>query len=86
MDSFYEAKREAHDSMFGRPYGLEERVADLLILVQRLSASVYQGLHAAASAIEARSDATPKSGAAEGESAVGASRDAQPPTGDPSNG
>jgi hypothetical protein len=39
-----------------------------------------------ASAIDARSDATRKSGAAEGGSAVGASRDAQPPTGDPSNG
>jgi hypothetical protein len=32
------------------------------------------------SAIEARSDATPKSGAAEGESAVGDSRDAQSPS------
>jgi hypothetical protein len=52
MDSFYEAKREQHDSMFGRPYGLEERVADLLPLVQRLAVSIYQGLNETAGAIE----------------------------------
>jgi hypothetical protein len=53
LKSFDEHVRNASDPLFGRGYGLEEKIADLFQLTGRLASSIYQGLLATASAIEA---------------------------------
>jgi len=69
LSSFDEHVRQASDPLFGRGYGLEEKVFDLFQITGRLAASIGQGLRDAAQAIEAFGQ-DPKGLDAEHESAV----------------
>lgn len=51
--SFDKHTRQASDPLFGRGYGIEDRVFDLFEITSRLGASIYQCLLETASAIEA---------------------------------